>query len=59
MAKEYWYNLETRQVEEGDGSNKANLMGPYATEQDAAHALEKAAANTQRWDNEEEAEEDF
>ncbi len=55
MAKEYWFNLDTKTVEEGDGSNKAHLMGPYPTEAAAAHALEKAHANTERWESEEDS----
>ncbi|GAA1349255.1 SPOR domain-containing protein [Falsarthrobacter nasiphocae] len=57
MAAEYWFNLDTNTVEEGDGSNKAHLMGPYPTYEAAAHALEQAHANTERWDAEDEADE--
>jgi hypothetical protein len=54
MATDYWYNLDTNSVEAGDGSNKANLMGPYGSEAEAANALKKARENTERWDAEEE-----
>ncbi|CCH76074.1 Methionine aminopeptidase [Nostocoides japonicum T1-X7] len=49
----YWYNVDTGQVETDDNrSQDANVLGPYATEQDAARALEKARENTERWDEE-------
>lgn len=49
----YWYNIATRQVERDDEtSRKDNLMGPYATAEAAANALETAAARTQAWDEE-------
>lgn len=47
---EYWFNTETRQVEEGHQSDWRNMMGPYPTRDQAARALETAAANTEAWD---------
>lgn len=57
MPKEFWYNLDTREVEEGDGSNVPHLMGPYPTHEAAAQALAHAAENTRRWDAEEDEDE--
>ena len=47
---EYWFNTKTRQVEEGHQSDWSNLLGPYATREEADRALESAQANTERWD---------
>ncbi|NHU84394.1 SPOR domain-containing protein [Kocuria sp. JC486] len=50
---EYWFNLNTRQVEEGPRSDYSQLMGPYSSREDAQRALQTAAENTQRWDENE------
>ena len=49
---EYWFNTQTRQVEEGHQSDWKNLMGPYPTREQAERALQTARANTERWDRE-------
>ncbi|WP_226346114.1 SPOR domain-containing protein [Agilicoccus flavus] len=55
----YWYNVSTEQVEEDSNtSRKDNLMGPYATHDEAARALQTAAEKTRRWDEETAAEQD-
>lgn len=38
----YYYNLETRQVEQGKVSSYDNRIGPYNTREEAEHALEIA-----------------
>ena len=38
----YYYNLETRQVEQGKISSYDNRIGPYDTREEAEHALEIA-----------------
>lgn len=52
--QEYWYNVETKQVEEGHRSSWQHLMGPYATRAEAEQALARAAARTEAWDAEDE-----
>lgn len=47
---EYFYNTRTHEVEEGRRSDWSQLMGPYATREEAAHALEKARARNEVWD---------
>jgi hypothetical protein len=49
----FWYNTRTGQVEtdEDKGQGK-NLMGPYATREEAAHAFELARERTEAWDEE-------
>lgn len=51
----YWYNLNTKQVEEDmNHSRKDNLLGPYPTREAAAAALQSTAARTEKWDEEDE-----
>ncbi|MBO3084073.1 SPOR domain-containing protein [Cellulomonas fengjieae] len=50
MAGKYWFNIETHEVEEGRKSDWTKLMGPYATRDEAAHALDKARRRTEAWD---------
>lgn len=49
-AGQFWFNVSTRQVEEGHRSSWKDLMGPYPTRAAAEHALEQAAARTKSWD---------
>jgi SPOR domain len=53
---EYFYNTRTNQVEEGRQSDWSQLMGPYATREEAAQALEKARARNDAWDAQDEQE---
>lgn len=49
----YWYNVRTRQVEDDDNRSMAeDVMGPYDSREDAAHALETARQKTEKWDAE-------
>ncbi len=49
----YWYNVDTGQVETDDTrSQDANVLGPYATEEGASHALQTAREKTEQWDAE-------
>jgi len=53
---QFWFNVVTKQVEEGHQSTWKDLMGPYPTRAAAAHALEQAAARNQAWDAQDERE---
>jgi hypothetical protein len=54
----WWFNVDTRKVERMDeGAPNAVRLGPYATPEDAALALEKAKARTEAWDKQDEADE--
>ncbi|HEX5522465.1 MAG TPA: methionine aminopeptidase [Pedococcus sp.] len=47
----YWYNVETGKVETDETKGQADdLMGPYATEDEASRALDIARQKTERWD---------
>lgn len=49
----YWFNVDTHAVETDETrSPDPHVLGPYETYEDAAHALEKARENTERWDEE-------
>jgi hypothetical protein len=52
--RQYWYNITTKEVEEGHRSSWQDLMGPYATREEAQDALARAAARTEAWDREDE-----
>lgn len=56
----YWYNIGTGQVEEdSETSRKDDLLGPFATREEAAKALEHARENTERWDEEDRREREW
>ncbi|GAB3126082.1 SPOR domain-containing protein [Glaciibacter psychrotolerans] len=46
---QFWYNMRTGEVEQGFVSPSADRVGPFATRNDAAHALEKLRANSAKW----------
>jgi hypothetical protein len=46
----WWYNLLSGKVEEGAGAPNSERLGPYETEADAQHALEKAKERNEAWD---------
>lgn len=48
--REFYFNIETGQVEEGRVSDWTRRMGPYPTREAAEHALEGAARRTAAWD---------
>lgn len=50
---EFWYNLNTHEVEIGPQSDYTQLMGPYTSREDAARALQAAAEKTKKWDEDE------
>lgn len=50
---QYYFNLSTGQVEALEGKSPAkDVLGPYATREEAQQALEKARARTEAWDEE-------
>lgn len=55
MAEEFWFNTKTHQVEEGMVSPAVDRAGPYATRQEAEHAMEQIKANSEKWAAEEAA----
>ena len=48
----YWFCVKHHRVEQGpDMCPPIDRLGPYDTEEQAAHALEKAAERNEAWDN--------
>jgi hypothetical protein len=52
--KQYWYNTQTGEVEEGHRSSWTHLMGPYSTRAQAQQALASAKARNESWEKEDE-----
>jgi hypothetical protein len=49
----YWYNVRTGQVQSDDERGPGeDVMGPYDTREEAAHALRTAREKTEKWDAE-------
>lgn len=47
---EFWFCLNHHRVEGPEGCRNQDRLGPYATEAEAARALETAAERTEAWD---------
>jgi len=48
-SKQYWYNMKTGEVEFGFASPSVDRVGPFPTQVEASHALEKLRANSAKW----------
>ena len=48
-STQYWYNIKTGQVEKGYQSSVVDRVGPFETQDEAEHALEKLRANSAKW----------
>jgi hypothetical protein len=53
----YWFNLKTKQVEQGLKSSSLDRIGPFDTEAEAAKAEAVVAARAEEW-KQQDAEED-
>lgn len=49
---EYYYNLETHEVEVGKLSDARKRMGPYATREEALNAMQRARERNREWESE-------
>ena len=58
MAEEWFYCLDHRSVEPADGCRAAVRIGPFATREEAARALETVERRNREWDNDPEWAED-
>ncbi|NLS08699.1 SPOR domain-containing protein [Nesterenkonia sp. MY13] len=52
---DYWFNVNTKQVEQGAQSSWKHLLGPYKTYEEAARALEKVQQRNEDWENDDDA----
>ena len=49
----YWFNTRTGQVQDDEDKGQSReLLGPFATPEEAARAVEIAQERTERWDAE-------
>jgi hypothetical protein len=48
--KNWWFCLKHKTVEHGAGCPGKDRLGPYATEDAAAHALETVQRRNEEWD---------
>lgn len=58
----FYYNVIAKRVEEHTDPDRApgsDLLGPYPTREAAEHALETARQNTEQWEADEAAEDDW
>ncbi|MCF8535954.1 MAG: SPOR domain-containing protein [Rhodoluna sp.] len=53
-AKEFWFNTQTKTVEDGKQTAALFRIGPFATREEASRALETIEQRTQAWQREEE-----
>ena len=50
-GKRWWFSLRTHAVEDDDGPTPGkDRLGPFATPEEAARALETAERRNQEWD---------
>ncbi len=50
----WWYCLRHHQVERYGGCRAADRLGPYATREEASHAMERVAERNEAWEEEDE-----
>lgn len=55
LEQQWFFNLKTRQVEQGPQSGSTHRMGPYESRDAALHALERAEARNEAADEADEA----
>jgi len=48
----WYYCLDHKTVERYDACKSASRLGPYASAEEAGHALEKVAQRNEKWDAE-------
>ena len=49
-SEQYWFCLNHHEVEGPEGCAYKDRLGPYATADEAAHALEKVEERNRDWD---------
>lgn len=57
--KRYWYNVKTGEVEDGPQSFSKDRIGPFATREEAEHALETYAQRNRAWDEADEEDDEW
>lgn len=49
-SKDWWFCLKHHAVEHGAGCPGKDRLGPYATREEAEHALETVRRRNEEWD---------
>jgi len=52
VSGDWWFNLRTQQVEQGQGDPNSERLGPYETEAEAAGVLERMRRRNEAFDRE-------
>ena len=52
IESQWWFNEKTQAVEQGPQSPQRDRIGPFASREEAQHALDRIKANNERWDDE-------
>ena len=48
----WWYDLKTKSVVSDDNDTKVtDRLGPYASREEAEHAMERVDERNEQWDN--------
>ena len=58
MAGRWFYCLEHHAVEGEEGCRAADRLGPYATREEAEHALERVQERNEEWEQDDDWGED-
>jgi hypothetical protein len=51
IESQWWFNDKTNEVEQGPQSPQRDRIGPFASRDEAQHALDRIKANNERWDD--------
>ena len=51
MSDEYWFCVKHHTSRVRTSARRIDRLGPYATQEEAARALEKAEERNEEWDN--------
>ena len=58
-TSEFWYNVNTHQVEVGAQSDWSQLLGPFGTREEAQAAMDRVRANNEAADAEDARDDDW
>ena len=58
-TSEFWYNVNTHQVEVGAQSDWSQLLGPFGTREEAQAAMDRVRANNETADAWDERDDDW
>jgi len=53
--EEWWFNLRTQQVEQGQGDPNSERLGPYVTREEAQGVLDRMHARNAAFDQDDDA----